>query len=412
MTPAAQLASTIEILDEVIACAAPAELILRRYTRARRFIGSKDRRAIQEKTFAIIRSMGLMRWHLAQIEGVEICGRNLALCHLALAPRTEPDAIAALFGADTYAPAALTPGEFELISALHTQADSSPPDWARLNIPSWLEVQLRTSFGNNFEAEMICLNEQGPVDLRVNTLKTTRDQALVDLDEEGHHGTATPHSPWGIRLGARLPWGNLAAYKDGRVEPQDEGSQILALIADAKPGQMVIDLCAGAGGKTLALAASMENSGTLIATDSDAQRLARATGRLARAGVTVAQLVPDIDNVFSQYEGQADTVLADMPCSGTGAWRRQPAARWCLTQDGLDAHCRTQTELLVRAASLVKPGGRVIYATCSVLDCENDEQVKSFEQTHPQFQRRDVRKLTPAEHGTDGVYAAVWEYLP
>ncbi|MCZ6764322.1 MAG: RsmB/NOP family class I SAM-dependent RNA methyltransferase [Alphaproteobacteria bacterium] len=437
MKDSARIAAGIEILDEVFGCAASAELLLRRYLRARRYIGSKDRKSIQELVFGVIRHRGFLEWRLGQAGSQEIeaadLARRMTIAYLALSVgpnrgRTGAEC-SALFDDAKYAPAPLTPDEQGLIDALTSGEAPRPeamPDWARLNYPAWLDGTLKASLKDDFEAEMAALNAQAPVDLRVNLIKATRDQALAELIGAGVDATPTRLSPWGIRISERTPWGNLAPYRAGLIEPQDEGSQILALVADARPGQTIVDLCAGAGGKTLAMGALMNNEGRIIATDSARDRLSRTASRLARAGVKNAEIVTDIDTVYRDYAGKADRVLADCPCSGSGTWRRQPAARWCLTQATLSDHLRTQQTLLDRAAGLVKPGGRLIYATCSLLECENSDQAKWFDKHAPGFRNLDMHdiweapgdgaaapylSLTPARHETDGVFAAVWERI-
>ncbi len=423
----ARIAAVIEILEGVLACAGSAELVLRRYLRGRRYIGSKDRRALQDLTFAIIRRRGLLQWNLEQARLATDGARALMITHLALEP--EPittEEIGALFSGAGYAPTILTDEERGFLKRL-AGVDAAVPDWARLNIPQWLEPELKTSLGKDFEAQLDALNREAPVDVRVNTLKCTREEAVLALQEAGIAAEPTAYSPVGLHLEKRVPWGNVGPYKDGLIEPQDEGSQILGLITDPRPGQTVIDLCAGAGGKTLALAAAMENEGRLVATDIAAGRLARAAPRLERAGVEIVETMDNPSSVYKAYVGQADRVLADSPCTGSGAWRRQPAARWCLSRDDLDRFQQTQSDLLARAATLVKPGGRLIYATCSLFHGENEGCAIGFDASSTQFRRLsaaeiwheivgdaapfdgDDLKFTPGSHNTDGVFAAIWE---
>lgn len=423
----ARIAAVIEILEGVVACAGSAELVLRRYLRGRRYIGAKDRRAIQDLTFAIIRKRGLLQWLLENAAHADKSARSLTLAHFSVPPESLPaEDITKLFSGSDYAPAALTNEEIILLERLAVVHDEAP-DWARLNFPPWLETELRDSLGDEFEMQMAALNTEGSVDIRVNTLKTSRDEILTTLRKADIGAVATDYSPYGLRLDRRVPWGNVKPYVDGLFEPQDEGSQILGLIADAQPGQTVVDLCAGAGGKTLALAATMKNEGRLIATDIAAGRLARATPRLSRAGVENVEALDNPQSVYKTYAGMADRVLADAPCSGSGSWRRQPAARWCLNQEELDRYRQIQSDLLSQAAALVKPGGRLIYTTCSILRSENEDCADAFSKSASQFQRLDATeiwqnvigtpapfdgpylKLTSGHHNTDGVFAAIWE---
>jgi 16S rRNA (cytosine967-C5)-methyltransferase len=421
MKPNARIAAAIEILDEIFACAGSADLVLRRYLRPRRYIGSKDRAGIQALVFDVVRRRGELMWRLGPDNK---SSRLTMIAKIALDGVDDPSAV---FDGEGYGPSPLTTEEQAFANALKTNEDEQPPDWARLNYPLWLNAELRSSLGENFETEMQALNVEAPVDVRVNTLIATREETLQALKEQGLEVEATPYSPLGIRFAKRIPWGNLPHYKAGAVEPQDEGSQLLAMITDAHPGQTVVDLCAGAGGKTLALAAAMKGEGRLCASDVAPDRLARSQPRLDRSGVGNAELIDDAERLHQEIDGKADRVLADMPCSGSGAWRRQPAARWCLTTEDLDTYRLAQREILERAAKLVKVGGRLIYATCSLLVSENEVQAEAFSAANPEFKLLDAAqvwrdclntdapfagpylKVTPAAQNTDGVFAAIWE---
>ena len=272
---------------------------------------------------------------------------------------------------------------------------------------------------------MAALAGAAPVDLRVNALKASRDSAQAALAEAGIAALPTPWSPLGLRLAAPVPLDTMAPFRDGLIEVQDEGSQLLALVAAAQPGETVIDLCAGAGGKALALAAAMGNEGRILACDVSAARLQRMVPRLRRSGATIIEARPG-DARALLAEGAdpadlADLVFVDVPCSGTGVWRRAPEDRWRLTQERLDGLVADQRAILAAAASLVRPGGRLVYATCSLLAAENADIVDAFLATGPGFRRGDARAalpvrpagdgpdlvLTPHRHGTDGVYAAL-----
>ena len=285
MTPGARLAAAIEILREVAGGAAPADRIVADYFRRRRYAGSKDRAAVQARVYGVMRRLAALRWHLATAGDAD--ARAWVIADLTLVDGHAPDDVAAVFTGDGYAPPALSESERATVAALAGQplVDPAMADAARFNYPEWLDAPLRAAFGAAFVEEMTALNGEAQVDLRVNTMRATRAEASEALAADGVEHTATPLSPVGLRLAGRRPLGGLATFRRGLVEPQDEGSQLLALIADARPGQTVIDLCAGAGGKTLALAAAMAGEGRLIACDRSATRLARLLPRLERAGV-------------------------------------------------------------------------------------------------------------------------------
>jgi len=269
------------------------------------------------------------------------------------------------------------------------------------------------------------------LDLRVNRLKVEdREKARAALAREGIDAARTPLSPLGLRLFERVPLGTLETFRSGAIEVQDEGSQLAALLADARAGMRVVDFCAGAGGKTLALAASMENRGHLVACDIAAKRLERATERLRRAGASIVQRVPLTsarDKWVKRHAQGFDRVFVDAPCTGTGTWRRNPDAKWRLGPEDLAELAALQAEILDSAQRLVKPGGRLVYVTCSLLTEENEQQVAHFLARHPAFTllpvgpvwravigteapaEGEMLRLTPARHGTDGFFVALIE---
>jgi len=286
-------------------------------------------------------------------------------------------------------------------------------------------------FGKGLEREMAALNASAPIDLRVNLLRTSREAARRALADEGVSGEPTLWSPIGLRLRERVPLGGLAAFKEGLIEVQDEGSQIVALLAGAGPGMRVVDFCAGAGGKALALAAQMANRGKLVACDVSARRLERAARRLRRAGVNNAErraLTSERDKWVKRHVGGFDRVLVDAPCLGTGTWRRNPDAKWRATPQDLAELVIRQQQILGSAARLVRPGGRLVYATCSLLREENEAQAEAFLAAEPEFSAVPASRawhetiggrspggelylrLTPARHGTDGFFVAVFEH--
>ena len=304
------------------------------------------------------------------------------------------------------------------------------PLGVRLETPDWLAEKLHATWGENTAAEMAALNQPASVDLRVNTLKGKRDDAIKRLAEDEIVAEPTPLSPLGLRIEARANVIASRAYKEGLVEIQDEASQIAALLTATKADRLTVDLCAGAGGKTLALAAMMKDGGPLIACDTESRRFSRMEPRLKRAGVSnvTRKLIKSLDDPFiGTLEARCERVLVDAPCSGAGAWRRNPNARWKLTPERLDQLIVEQRRILATAASLVKPGGRLIYVTCSVLNEENKAQADLFLDGQPQFRAlpiADVWKtaiggtapetgtylsLTPHRNGTDGFFDAVFE---
>jgi 16S rRNA (cytosine967-C5)-methyltransferase len=302
----------------------------------------------------------------------------------------------------------------------------------RFELPDWLYPHMLARFGDSLAAEMAALSEPAPLDLRVNSLKGTREDALAALKHEGWEARPTPLSPWGLRIDGRRPVTSGPAFQSGLVEIQDEGSQLIAALTGAKPGMRVVDWCAGAGGKTLALAAMMGNRGQIVACDVSASRLDGAVRRLRRAGANNVErhLVEPGDKWAKRRAGAFDRVLVDAPCTGTGTWRRNPDARHRLSEQDLLELTRKQSSILDTARALVRSGGRLVYATCSLLPEENEGQVSGFLLRHPDFflvplaqawpfesggpfeetaPDGEMLSLTPARNGTDGFFAAVLE---
>ena len=387
MTPQARVQAAIEILDLVIAAArangAPADRIVGDWFRTRRFAGSKDRRAVRELVYAAIRACG----------PVPVNGRA-AMLRLA----QDDAAIAGLFDGTGHGPQPIAAGE--------PVADGGIA-------PVWLAATLADS-GIAGDAARALLG-RAPLDLRVNRLKA--DRATLELPEPAEPGLA----PDSLRLPHGTNVESWQAYVNGQIEVQDAGSQLVCTALGVEPGELVIDLCAGAGGKTLGLAAAMSNRGRLIACDVDRTRLSRLEPRAARAGVTIAEtrlLNPNREaEALADLMGQADAVLVDAPCSGTGTWRRNPEARWRLTPDQLARYAAIQSRLLDLAAALVRPGGRLGFVTCSLLDAEGVAQASGFLARHPEWAvqalalgageaRGPGLRLSPAGDGTDGFFVA------
>jgi 16S rRNA (cytosine967-C5)-methyltransferase len=397
MTDPARIAAAIELLAAILAAPTrPADAVASDYFRTRRFIGSGDRRVVSTLVWRVLRSYRRLSWWL-----VDATPRLLVAALLVLDGGY--DAAIDGFSGTRFAPAPLVLSEQAALRRLEGCAleDPSMPLAVRLEVPDWLASRIDA-------AELRALLEPAPLDLRVNLLKATRDQARAALAAEGVEATPTPYSPWGLRTEGRRPITTGQAFRQGLVEIQDEGSQLIAALVDARPGLQVLDLCAGAGGKALALGMTMQNRGKLVACDVSATRLQRAIRRLRRAGVNNAELhvLTTDDAWLRQREGTFDRVLVDAPCTGSGTWRRSPDARLRLTEARLTELLPEQAAILDRAAVLVRTGGQLVYATCSLLGEENEDQVASFLGRHPVFAQDETLVLTPARHGTDGFFAS------
>jgi 16S rRNA (cytosine967-C5)-methyltransferase len=435
VTPSARLAAAIEILDEIARSRGPADGAIKAWGRNHRFAGSKDRRAIAEHVYVALRARARSQWRMGD-DG----GRALVLGAMAERP---PEAIDLLFTGGAHGPAPLNDDE-------RTRLSSPPdvqPDWVEAGIPEWIAPFFQVQFGDDWIAEgQAAILDRAPVDLRVNALCGPVDKALNLLKHEGVEPERTPFSAWGLRLPAGFATDvhTLKAFTTGWVEVQDEASQIAAWLAGAKAGDLVIDYCAGGGGKTLALAASAppplrgggENPIRLIASDIDQKRLDAMQERLLRAGakVEVRRLGAQGEGI-DDLEGQADLVFVDAPCSGSGTWRRHPEAAWRLTPETVTRLAAIQQAILARAARLVKSGGRLVYATCSMLDAENGQVAAAFAAAHPAFtpvpaaealetsnltdaararlaalaNGGHTLQLTPRRTGTDGFFAALFQ---
>lgn len=423
MRPEARLQAAIDVLGIWAAGHAPADEVLAAWGRQHRFAGAKDRAAIAARVYAVFRRYGNLLWRM---EGD--APRLLVLGSL-VEEGMGLEAIETLFAGQGYGPPPLSAEERAPLAA----QPGPPPAWAQENYPEWLEPHLRESLGNAFDTEIGALNARAPLDLRVNALKATRDEVISALIEAGFPAEPCPYAPMGVRLPAGTPVRGLALFRDGLVEVQDEGSQLASLLCGAKPGMNVVDLAAGAGGKTLALAADMSDRGVILACDVDAKRLYELSRRAARAGVHIVERrhLHDLasqdggDPELAPFDAWADLVIVDTPCSGTGTWRRAPDSRWRLSEPRLIAYQDVQRRLLARAAALVRPGGRLCYITCSILKSENEAPVEAFLGARPHF--RLIRphsllqsagltvaaegshwglRLSPARHGTDGFFIA------
>jgi 16S rRNA (cytosine967-C5)-methyltransferase len=391
MTPAARAEAAIELLDEIIAAArgggAAADTLIARYFKARRYAGSGDRRAVRELVYRAIRA-----WPEPPSSG------RAGMLGLA---SQDPELLAA-FDGSPHGPALVSPEE----KGLRPRSSA---------VPKWLVRRFDPAVS---PADLQSLLGRAPLDLRVNRLRAGRDEVLPAFPG----AVPTPLSPLGLRLADSIAVEESEAWRAGLVEVQDEGSQLLALACGAAPGETVLDLCAGAGGKTLALAAEMRNSGRLVASDTDRGRLSRMEPRLKRAGVTIVEprlLDPGRElEALGDLVDAPDLILVDAPCSGTGTWRRNPELRWRLDPRRLADYVKLQAYLLDLAAELVRPGGRIVYAVCSLLADEGRGQAEAFGNRSAMVAEElgimagraagPGRILTPAQDGTDGFFVARW----
>jgi len=428
MTPAARLSAAIELIETIDAERIPAAKALKEWGTAHRYAGSGDRAAISGLIWDVLRRRASSAWIMD-----EDTPRARVLGMLKLERGMDVETIAALCDGGRFAPEPLTERER---AALTTRSLADAPAPVAGDYPEWLDGYLTQVFGEDRVAEATAMASRAPLDLRVNTLKAKREKVLPSLRHLG--AQPTPWSPVGLRieLGADARNPGIHAEEDfikGAIEVQDEGSQLAALLSAAKPGEQVIDLCAGAGGKTLALAAMMQGKGRLIATDHDKRQLAPIHERLSRAGVHNADVrTPKGESdTLGDIRASADLVLIDAPCTGTGTWRRNPDAKWRIRPGALEVRLKDQIEVLDRAAALIKPGGRIAYITCSVLPPENGEQIRNFVARHPDFavvppaqtmtvlwdkseefaaatlQSPEGLLMTPRRTGTDGFFVSV-----
>jgi 16S rRNA (cytosine967-C5)-methyltransferase len=421
MTPAARLSAAIEVLAEIFNRHQPALIALKEWGRTHRFAGSSDRAAIGNLVFDVLRRKGSLAWLMQSEEP-----RALVLALYAKF-WADPEKLDRLCTGDHHAPAQLTDGERNSLSRKLSEA----PPHVRGFYPEWLDPRLKNIYGAARAEEGAALAERAPVDLRVNTLKTTRDKALKQLQK--FNAMPCKYSTSGIRIAygsaeARAPHIEAeGVYLRGHIELQDEGSQLVSQLVNAKPGEHVLDLCAGSGGKALALSAAMQNKGQIIATDSDKHRLAPIYERLNRAGAHNVQ-VRDYD-ALDEFQARLDKVVLDVPCTGTGAWRRRPDNKWKLSEKHIAGRIKEQDSLLQKGAQFVGKGGELAYITCSILSDENEDRVQAFlgTETGKEFALMDMKarwqeliaaplppqptacglRLSPHSSGTDGFYIAV-----
>ncbi len=429
MRQGARIQSAIDVLEEIERGHRPAHLALSDWGRSHRFAGSGDRTAIGNLVFDALRHRASIAWRMGSDTP-----RALALGALALAWDLTAEIIASWCDGSKYSAAPLSQSES---SALGSEPDGEPPAWISGDYPEWLSGEFDQVFGARAPEEGAALARRAPIDLRVNTLKTNRDKLLESL--RSYRAEPTLYSPIGLRIPA--PAGPAksphveaeAGHGRGHFEVQDEGSQLAALLTGAASGNQVLDLCAGAGGKTLALAALMDNHGQIHAYDADRLRLRPIFERLKRAGIRNTQVLNAGDeSALEALADKMDVVLVDAPCTGSGVWRRRPDAKWRVKPEALGTRVEEQRAALDQAAGMVRPGGRLVYVTCSVLARENSQQVTQFLERFPEFEIRPYDEnwrqtigseppasadgqqagallLTPASHGTDGFFVAVMD---
>ena len=416
MHPKALLEACTELIGAVLKFDAPADNIVSFFLRQHRELGPRERHTLAETAYSVLRRR-LLYQHLAQTGS---------------GPLERRFAILGWAGDGAFLKAALELHEQKWqAQALAIDRSALAPK-LRHNLPDWIAQPLQAQLGDEaFWALVASLDEAAPLDLRVNTFKTKREAAQSVLEAAGIEAALTPFSPWGLRIHGRPALQKLPLFTQGEVEVQDEGSQLLALLTDAKRGEMVVDFCAGAGGKTLALGAAMRNTGRLYAFDVAGHRLEALKPRLARSGLSNVypiQIAHERDERIKRLAGKIDRVLVDAPCSGLGTLRRNPDLKWRQSPKSVQELSLKQTAILAGAARLLKPGGRLVYATCSLLASENEAVCQAFAAAHPGFSAVPVGevlselkvvdagrlvqggnlRLWPHLHATDGFFAAVW----
>ena len=417
MHPNALIELATELLHQVMQFTSPADRVVSDFFRTHRDLGSRERHSLAETTYTVLRKR-LLYQHLAQSGKGELVRRLVLL---------------GWQGNEGFLRAALSEVEQQWLAKVALIDLSSLPDKLRHNLPDWLAEVLQAELGDDFWPLMDSLNQSAGLDLRVNVLKAKRDEVLAALVAAGIPAQPTPFSPWGLRVDGKPALNKLAVFSEGQVEVQDEGSQLLALLVDAKRGEMVVDFCAGAGGKTLALGAAMKNTGRLYAFDTSGHRLAALKPRMARSGLSnvhPAQIAHERDDRIKRLAGKIDRVLVDAPCSGLGTLRRNPDLKWRQTPESVAEMTQKQGAILASAARLLKPGGRLVYATCSLLRAENEAIADAFSEAQAReftplaagellakahvdaadsLTSGHFLRLWPHRHGTDGFFAAAWE---
>jgi 16S rRNA (cytosine967-C5)-methyltransferase len=422
MHPKALLDESASLIEKVFRFEHPADAVVARHFRENKSLGPRERATLSDTVYTVLRERLRLEWLARSGSGSK--WRRLAILGFP--------------GDRDFLKSALSEPEKTWLDACARVADADLMAPHRHNLPEWLAQALREQVGDEFDALADSLKQPAPLDLRINILKGKREPLLAQLRGAGLQVEPTPHSPLGLRLQGKPSLAKVPAFVAGEVEVQDEGSQLLALLLDAKRGEMVVDFCAGAGGKTLAIGAAMRNSGRLYAFDTSAHRLDAIKPRLARSGLSNVHPVAiahERDERIKRLAGKIDRVLVDAPCSGLGTLRRSPDLKWRQTPETVAAQAELQQRILASAARLVKPGGRLVYATCSLLPQENEAVAEAFDRDHADFEALVVLdllgaaqvgqadtlvsgeggrflRLWPHRHATDGFFAAVWRKRP
>jgi 16S rRNA (cytosine967-C5)-methyltransferase len=413
------------------------DALVGKFFNAHRRAGSREREGISSAVFTVMRSR-LQMEHLAET-GTGSVDRRLAILGFAFSQHakesSQGEPVSTGWSWRQYLDAGLSAEERAWLDHCLSIDTSTLPRALQLNLPPWLSEVLEHQLGDELSDLVAAFEKPAPLDIRVNGLKGKPKDVLARLQALGYAARTTPYSPWGIRLSNRIKLSTLPDFQQGVIEVQDEGSQLLALLVDAKRNDTVVDFCAGAGGKTLAIGATMRNTGRLHAFDTSAHRLEGLAPRLAKSGlqqVHTMAIQDEKDPRLTRLHGKIHRVLVDAPCSGLGTLRRQPALKWRQSRQGIDDMSRLQQSILTNAALLVQSKGRLVYATCSLLEQENEQVAQWFGQQHPEFRPLAVcqvlekakvanaselcsprdgmyLRLWPHRHETDGFFAAIWE---
>lgn len=420
MHPKALLDSCAELVGRVLKFDHPADAVVSRYFREHRSLGPRERATLAETVYTVLR-------------------KKLQFDHFAPSgsgPRERRMAILGFHGPRDFLKSALTEQEKRWLDECDSIEPKDLLERHRHNLPEWLVAPLKAQLGDEFWALADAFNQPAPLDVRVNILTDKREDVRHELELADIRSKPTPYSPWGLRLEGKPAVNKLDAFARGAIEVQDEGSQLLVLLLEAKRGEMVVDFCAGAGGKTLAIGAAMRNTGRIYAFDTSAHRLDALKPRLARSklsNVYPAAIANERDERVKRLAGKIDRVIVDAPCSGLGTLRRNPDLKWRQSPEGVKEMNGKQASILAAAAKLLKPGGRLVYATCSVLPAENEEIAAAFSAAHPDFEAvpaadvlsrlkvegaaglcsggpegQQYLRLWPHRHATDGFFAAIW----
>ena len=401
MTPSARVQAAIDILDDVFGKQVRFEDYFRTWSRQNRYAGSKDRAAIKEIVFQVFRHYAELRWRVR-----DITPRMAVAALLRWVREDTLTDIEALFSGQRYAPARLSERERQ---SLQGECPADRPRHVALNVPDWLVAPLVRQFGDEVDDELDAMSGRAPLHIRANALKTARGRLKADLGQLGIESRELQESDHALGVAPETQLQTLDLFDGGAFEIQDLGSQIAGDLCLAKPGMLVMDLAAGAGGKTLQLAAALQNIGRVIACDVDGRRLERLQKRASRAGVDIVETCvlksKERARILTEFEGQCDVVLVDAPCSGSGTWRRRPEARWWLTREMIDQFREIQLDLLRFGSHLVSERGRLVYVTCSVLPDENQDVVEEFERMASSFQSSPLHETAKKLGVPDGVFS-------